>query len=516
MGDSMKKLTSKIFISLVCVFLLFLSVFLFNNSLAIPDNENDKVLQEINKLENYANEYIEKYDSNIPATELCFQYIRRNRYNDEKWKALLGNIDTEFVTYVDSKGGIDISDDTVIIEETTYKEIDFVHMIAVLSCYYKYGQRVALATNYSISTDYAGWAGDLLTYLKEINNYRISKNITEYDDLFSYSQGLLGTNRKSTFDSKDIYADLDALNIYNCDDIDLNNLTESLERYYISASSTYNYKNRVISAQNYFGDNEIAIKKNVKDLITNLVVQKYFFADTVNSITDLDYDVVVQSFTDYIMGNPYIEISSTSGNSTVGDEAIKVPIIESNLGVPKIKLSNAICEVEFIDDIMYIRATNAGNTIITISSEHQQKSVEYHLTAYNIEPSIKTDLLDTYELSKGIESNISIEAGGTNNTYTWYIVDKEGIKTAQLAETAIPNININPSEEMDGKYLECIVSNDGNSDAISKKAYLRVQNASFVDIVKTGDTTLNLAFSILFFVFCSNVFVYSIKNYLLI
>ena len=67
--------------------------------------------------------------------------------------------------------------------------------------------------------------------------------------------------------------------------------------------------------------------------------------------------------------------------------------------------------------------------------------------------------------------------------------------------------------EMDGKYIKCVVSNDGNSDVTTKVALLRVKNVSLGDIVNTGDMTLKVAFSIIFLVICANIFVFALRKY---
>ena len=506
----------KQFILLLCLVLVVfsgLAIFLFRNSFAIDDNENEILLGEVTKLERYAIDYANNTDTTLTSTELCLQYLRRNRYNDSKWIALLGNIDEDFVEYVDSKGGVDISDDAVLVDLDTYKDIDFIHMAAVLNCYYKYGDTVKLMGLYNVSSDYSGYAGDLLTFLNEITNYRINNSITDNNILLNYSNSLLGTNKDSTFDSDDMYADLDAINLYYGDDIDLSKFTDSLEKYYVTGDSKYNYKNRVESSRDYFGNDEDALKNKIKTLLQNNTVQGVLVRDLVGKVTNVDYDVVATSFVNYIMEKPYLEIASNSGNMVVGDDDIEVKIYESNLGVPKIDMTHEICEVEVIDDIMYVNATNAGSTVITLSSNNGKASVTYNLTSTNVAPEIIKDLDLEYEFSSGIESSIVIEAKGTNNTYTWYIADKKDSDYTRLGTTAIPRYTFSPNMEMDGKYIKCVVSNDGNSDVTTKVALLRVKNVSLGDIVNTGDMTLKVAFSIIFLVICANIFVFALRKY---
>ena len=157
-----------VFVTIILFAVICFSAVFFRDSLAVSDNDdNSKIIGEVSLLENYAKEYISLNNVNISSSELVFQYIRRNRYNDNYWNTLLGTIDSNFVDYVSSKGGVDINDQSTIIDLDTYKDVDFIHLMAVLNCYYKYGDNVSTL----ISSDYAGYGGDLLTFLEEILAY---------------------------------------------------------------------------------------------------------------------------------------------------------------------------------------------------------------------------------------------------------------------------------------------------------------------------------------------------------
>lgn len=485
---------------------------IFGNSYAVSDNENEKLFSEVAKLERYAKEYISLNGSSLTSTELTFQYLRRNRYNDTKWNTLLGVIDNEFVTYVDSKGGIDIESHDSIIESKTFKNIDFIHLIAVLNCYYKYGDTVKLMGIYDVSSDYSGWAGDLLTYLEEITNYRINNSITEKNTLLDYSNSLLGTKRDSSFSSEDIYADLDAINLYKSNDLDLSNLSEALTKYYYTEESNFNYLNRVASSRNYIGTDAASIKTKALTMLKNSVVQNFLVNGLAAKVTDLDYEVVADSFVNYMLEKPYLEISSQRGTAVVGDPDIRVELIESNLGVPQIILSKDICDVDIINDIMYIKPILAGTTIITIKSANSLAEVTYELTSSNVAPSITKDLDEEYNFSSGVESNISFITGGTNNTYKWYLGNTKDGDFKEIGTTSTSSFNLKPKVEMNGKYLKCVISNEGNTSVTSRVALLNVKNISLGEIVNTGDITLEVAIAIIILVVSLNIGVYVIRR----
>ena len=232
-----------------------------------------------------------------------------------------------------------------------------------------------------------------------------------------------------------------------------------------------------------------------------------------STLEDIDYTTMTQAFADYLLQKPYLEISSNSGSGVVGGEDLSVKLYESNLGVPVISMTKDICDVEVLNDTLYIKPTNAGSTVITISSFNNRKSVTYTLTSTNVAPSITKQLNQEYTLSSGVESSITLTANGTNNTYTWYMADTKNGEYSRLGVTAIPTYKFTPTMDMDGKYIKCVISNEGNTSVESISALIHVRNVTLDDIVGTGDMTLVLGLSIIFMVVCANIFVYTVRKY---
>jgi hypothetical protein len=198
---------------------------------------NDDLLDRVDRLEGLAEEYIMERQIDANATELCLQYLRKDRYNNEKWQGLMGPVDGTFVAYVEEHDPeLKFSTHEVLYDLGTNRAIDFIHMAAVLNSYVRYGDTISLVVS-NISTDYAGWAGDLLTFLEEIVNYRIEnqpdaetledETEEEYEERIAkvqeYAISLLGTNKESTMSGSDILADFDAHNMYHDSTVNISN-----------------------------------------------------------------------------------------------------------------------------------------------------------------------------------------------------------------------------------------------------------------------------------------------------
>ena len=499
-------------VTFLIVFLTGTLLYLFSTSYAVAVEDsidfNEFLFSEIEELQDAANEYITETGSTASVNELCFQYLRRNRYNDLKWNTLLGAIDGDFVDYVDENYDLYLTDDDVIDDPTTHKEVDFVHLMVVLNVYYKYGDTASMS-GVSVSSDYSGWAGDLLTFLSDMYTYRSTHDVT--DELYlNYATMMLGTSTDSSFNSADMYADLDALNIYKDGTNSLTNLAVALRSYYDLRDTSYNYGNRVASARNSIGATEAIIKANANTLLRNTVVQGLLIPATAGQFTELDYNTVEQAFADYMMGKAFIYLEREDINVVVGDDA-EIEMIEANLDSPKISMTEDICDVEVYNDSVFINPKEAGTTVVTIKSENETATANINVTVTNVAPSITKDLEDEYKLANGVESSITIGAGGTNNNYTWYIGNSKDGEFDKLGETKIGKYTFKPNMEMDGKYIKVSITNKGNTAVTSKVAKLNVGNASIGDIVETGDLKLMIGILFIFMAFILNIAFYSIR-----
>lgn len=492
-------------LSILLIFVLGTFVILFNSSYAIEDNENEKVIGEVIKLENFAKTYKENNNTDLSINELSMQYILRHGYEGDFWKSFIGTKDTSFIDFVNSNGGVNLDNDTILIDLNTYKEIDFTKMISILDSYYRNNDTTKLYGIYDISTHYSGILYDLIKYSDSIYDYSINNNITSDKDLIDYSYTIIGTNKDTVLNGINMYSDIDAYNIYKSMDFNELSLSDALNNYYIDMNTICSIKNRNSCIR------EELTKDKINSLLNNDIIGNKILSTKYDSLSTSNiFSIVTTSFDNYLDNKTYIELVSTSSNNVVGDE-VSVKLYESNLVDYKIKHSNNICDVDILNDIMYIDVNNAGTDIITITSE-DGASVEYTLNATNVAPSITKELDAEYEFFYDNESTIKIEANGTNNTYTWLSSEKIDGEYKEISETVVPYYTFEPTKDMNNTYIKCRIENVGNDSVESNPTLIRLRNISVVESVETGDNSLMLAFAIIFFVISSNVFVLTLRK----
>ena len=145
---------------------------------------------------------LEENNVNTSIVELCLQYIRKDKYNSDAWEITAGNINEEFVKYVNEKSK-ELSNYNFQNAKIPNANIDFVHMCASLNAII-YNSKI-------IPSEYSGWAGDLVTLMGQIIKYDENKTNNE---LIKYGNSLIGANSTNTlFNEKDIYIVLNEHNI---------------------------------------------------------------------------------------------------------------------------------------------------------------------------------------------------------------------------------------------------------------------------------------------------------------
>ena len=531
------------FLLIVLSLLLLVSVFSFDTiSESIVHShqyykDNEVIEEEVNKLEQNNNDLFERIKKleelaenyitsrNIPAnkTELCLQYLRRDRYGNDKWTGLLGPVDGSFVEYVESYSDeLKFSETEVLYDLGTSRGIDFIHMIAVLNSYVRYGDSIPLVIT-SLSTDYAGWAGDSLTFLEEMVKYRLentpSAEILENESdeakqkrsekYLEHVISYLGTNKSSTMSGPDVYADFDAYNIYHDESLKVkDSLYEALVSYYDTYAGNSHAGNRFTVIQSKFGNNEQAISSYVRPYLTNTVVRKLFIPDTTDSVTDEDIDVFINAFSKYIIGDIYIDIENYNKDATVGEE-IKLKVIENHLDFAKItvvpeKLADAVLNGEYL----IITPKQAGIAEITVSDLGESVNKVYKLKINNIKPKIEIGLDSSYYFNENESTSIEVDASGTNNVYTWYMSDLKNGDYKVLSETTTPTYALTATKDMDGKFIKCGVKNDGHEEIFSNIAVVHVTSSRLEMFLKKNNSTLYIIIGIILLIILIIVFVY--------
>lgn len=467
-------------------------------------NANETVLAEVKKVQDVIEGYVrEGRWSGVSVAELVSQYFRHERYNEGIWNTyvpiqdgLVGAVE-EAVTV-----NLNLSDEsTKLYDLDTGKEIDFIHMLATTELYLTCNSN-ALCSMLGIA-DFGGWAGDLAELGVQVAEQRIS-GVTDVTELQRISDSMLGTNKNgSRFSSADILADLDALVLFNdyTDSGIMNDLYTVLKGYYVTLDggvNGYTSANRIQSAKYYMGDPRT---KATSLMGLNGTMGIILGAENAAKITSADREIIVNSFEKYMNQVPYIEFEATSSTQMVRESKV-VKIVESNLKDEVIEIEPNIAYVTRSGYEYTITPFKAGTATIKVSSKDKSVSATYTLTAKNVAPSVKSNLLDSYDLVTKNNKEISFEVEGTNNIYTWYISDKIDGEYKVLTTTTEPKYNIEPKIELNGKYIKCGIKNEGNAEVFTKATKLNVTENTVVD---TGDLTIPFMLAIIVLIVLANV-----------
>jgi hypothetical protein len=243
-------------------------------------NDIDTLIYMINELGNLANEY----DPNGDHTNYILSYVRgiNKDYVDDSyfggWKYLAGNIDQDFITYVDQNDGVGIEFSEYFAQflqgsnqlnpvygyvSTIYKDkhlklldpfnqdsfIDVLHMFASMDgIYNQTGNSVTLGNNHQ--RDLLSWLGDLHQFTRTIHSRGIDVSTlpTYYTGYYSgYTNNSIDFETftgvlNSGFSEPDLLADIDAMNITKTFlDYSLNSVGDSLSAYYNIIKGDNNY-----------------------------------------------------------------------------------------------------------------------------------------------------------------------------------------------------------------------------------------------------------------------------------
>lgn len=467
-------------------------------------SSNEALLAEVKKVQDVVKKHMAEGSwSGYSAAELVSQYFRHERYNSGIWNSYVP-IQGGLVDAVESEVTVNVNltdESAKLYDLETGKEIDFIHMLATLELYLTCNSN-ALCSMAGIS-DFGGWAGDLAELGVQVADLRIS-GTTDTALLQKYSDSMLGTNKAgSSFSSADILADLDALVLFKdyTDSGIMDDLYTVLMGYYVTLDggiNGYTTNNRIESAKHYMGDPKT---KATTLMGLNGTLGIVLGSEKADKITVGDKEIIINSFEKYMNKVPYIEFETTSSTQIVGETKV-VKVIESNLVEEVIEVEPNIAYVTKSGNQYSITPFKAGEATIKISSKDKSVSATYLLTSKNVAPTIKSDLLDSYDLITKNNKEISFEVEGTNNVYTWYISDKVDGEYKVLTTTTEPKYNIDPKLDLNGKYIKCGIKNDGNAEIFTKATKLNVTESTVVD---TGDLTIPFMLTIIVLILLANM-----------
>lgn len=190
----------------------------------VVEQEDNIHFSKLREIENFAKSY-EASRAQYTTNVLITQYIRNNRYSGLAWDGMGGEVDTNFVAYVnENKTQTLFGTNDTFKDPVTGCDIDFVHQIATMNVYF-YDEP-------DIFDAYAGWAGDLCTVLKQVYEYNVDNESCTKDEMVAYAKSLIGsTEGNSTMDMSDLIADVDAANISDLMTED-SSLSDTMFSYY--------------------------------------------------------------------------------------------------------------------------------------------------------------------------------------------------------------------------------------------------------------------------------------------
>ena len=465
----------KLAIIICFIFMFFSFIYLYNLSYAgindyygaSADETNQLLFNKVKKLQEYANSYRKEKGVSTSASELCMQYIRKDSYNSKSWTLMIGSVDSNFVSYVSSKdSSFKITSSDKLIDEKTGAKIDFIHMIASLNAVYK--------PNILVDSSYAGWAGDLMTLMQDVINYRVNNGISDTSKIQEHSNSLLGTDTSSSFNKGDALADLDAINIGKLSTLS-SDLYQTLVDYYIDNDTTNCSYKRFESAQKNLGSKSNIISV-AKERLSNSLMQDRLIGNVKSKITSSDINILANSFAEYVYREPYIELAS---NSTTVNLNATTSVNMSGRNTDNVTLSydTSIVSVTNNGTSVSIKGLKLGSTSIKFNSPENKLKATLNITVKNVPPSISKNLNTSESLTVGTNKTLSFTAGGTNNKYTWYLSDSSSSNGSVYKETTSASITISPSLDLNNKYLKCAVSNEGNSTVYTNSVKLSVKDA---------------------------------------
>lgn len=252
----------------------------------------DEILNKISKLEILAQNFLNENTSvTYSKRYLTLNYLRSgSTYVGSTWNHLLGNIHENFIDYVEENQGTDdlVSlrnmDKTEIYLPYSTHQIDFTHLIAVVSLNERYGAS-------SKMSDLGGFGGDIAQLSIGL------KNID--DDLLQDTANNRMGSEDYAFGLKDYMADIDGINIGR--DLSKNKVltvSDALKNYYykydISFSTT-----KALSAINIAPTTIELAKSNLKyRLESNTYISGWLFTN--NGTFGKHFTACVNAFVDFV------------------------------------------------------------------------------------------------------------------------------------------------------------------------------------------------------------------------
>lgn len=224
---------------------------------------------------------------------LVLQTIRRDYYNGGFWNKTAGAVDENFISYLKENYfdiysvfiGLEDKDRIYMKDTISSGRVDIAHWAATINAYY-YDFEVNIdkipdGYNYIISgtanmyiDNFAGWLGDYLSMLFEMNSDSLKSKEIVYDNI----------GQNDYFGINDVLADFDALNIYYQNKNMEYTISDAFNKYYKNLGGTsqrYGNFARNLMCENGYGfelmfstDSNISSYKEVFDKVMNYYINQ--------------------------------------------------------------------------------------------------------------------------------------------------------------------------------------------------------------------------------------------------
>lgn len=222
----------------------------------------NNLVQKLEKLEQLSIAYNTANSSTANPQLRVMQYIRNGRYSDTTWNLVGGTIEADFANYVKAnQGGIDVESLQSISDITipkTGEKVDFVHMFATINTLAKGAGMMWSAQQ---AGDLGGWGGDLCQLAQDVKNSSLSQTVQQkVDSLFMASSG---------FGSADMYADMDAVNIFSAyTAMSTKSISSAFKTYYLSVTTSLRIS--TFKTNCFVNENTSSTDALAADIITRL------------------------------------------------------------------------------------------------------------------------------------------------------------------------------------------------------------------------------------------------------
>ena len=218
-------------------------------------------------------------------------YVRSETYNDYQWNSLGGTMEEDFAEYVTNnqeETQVDsLQTENFFVIPATKEKVDLQHLFAVMNILYK--------STDDDAKDLSGWAGDLCQLAVDI---KADTSGRDYYDLAK--EKFNGEN--SSFNSLDVCADLDAVNIISILQSENKSIAESIEKYYKSISK---YRRKTNFMQSVFGeisdDADTLTQKIVERLQANIFINSMLQMNGIKFVDVIDiFNACAKVFAEYL------------------------------------------------------------------------------------------------------------------------------------------------------------------------------------------------------------------------